>query len=104
MIKCEQENKTKIVMNFALRNEVATKIASDNNVSRDSLYKWSKELLSKESYENMKHSIKTNARTNNLPFDRQLLVDSIQELQNKNKILQFENDISQKATEILKKK
>ena len=103
MLKYDQKDKTKLVMDFALREKSVSGIAEENGIHRVSLYKWSKDLLSKEAYLIVKSNQDKNNQANKVFTDKDLLIASLKDLQIENRKLQFENDILQKATELLKK-
>ena len=90
-------------MDFALREKSVSGIAEENGIHRVSLHKWSKDPFSKEVFQIVKLDNDKNNQTNNVFTDNALLIASLKDLQIQNRKLQFENEILQKATELLKK-
>lgn len=104
VVKYTQHKKKEAVLDFSMREGSAQEIADSHQVSRVSLYKWSQELLSDEGYEMVKGSNKKETNElKELKEEKQALLDNLKQLKQENERLRFENDILEKAGEILKK-
>ena len=104
VVKYTQHKKKEAVLDFSMREGSAQEIADSHQVSRVSLYKWSQELLSDEGYEMVKGSNKKETNElKELKEEKQALLDNLEQLKQENERLRFENDILEKAGEILKK-
>ena len=105
MIKCPQEKKEQAVIDFCARQGSAQTVAETYDVSRVSLYKWKKQLLSEEQRAAMPKKNRPSSAT------EEFLIKEIEELRAEEADLQaklyrlrLEYDILEKASEVLKKR
>lgn len=98
MVKYTCEQKKEAVIEFSTGDSSAVSVANTLGVSRNSLYKWKKELLGEECAEKMKHGNRPP-----LPDDRDTLLAEVESLKKQIYHLQMERAILEKAAEIIKK-
>lgn len=98
MVKYTSEQKKEAVIEFSAGDGSAVSVANTLGVSRNSLYKWKKELLGEECAETMKHGNRPP-----LPDDRNALLAEVESLKKQIYHLQMERAILEKAAEIIKK-
>ena len=98
MVKYTSEQKKEAVIEFSTGDNSAVSVANTLGVSRNSLYKWKKELLEEECAGKMKHGNRPP-----LPDDRDALLAEVESLKKQIYHLQMERAILEKAAEIIKK-
>lgn len=104
LVECSQEKKEQAVLDFCSRQSSAQKVAETHGVSRVSLYKWKKQLLSEEQRATMpKRKLPASTTEENLTKEIEGLRAEEAELQAKLYRLRLEYDILEKASEVLKK-
>lgn len=104
VVKFNQKVKEEAVIGLITREDTADNVAELHQVSRTSLYKWSKSLLTEEGYDMAINQSNTkNKSLNKNIVDKQQLLENNDLLRKENERLRFENDILVKASEVLKK-
>ncbi|NLB21569.1 MAG: IS3 family transposase [Clostridium sp.] len=107
VVKFNQKEKEDAVLGLVTREETADIVADSHQVSRTSLYKWSKSLLTEEGYDMAIHKNKEKNKSLNEngkdSEEKDLLLENLDLLRIENERLRFENDILVKASEVLKK-
>lgn len=117
MIEYPQKKKEQAVIDLCARNGTAQEVADRHGVSRITLYEWKKQLLGKErsccmpkktkSYDKLSEKPVADAHTeitvDSLRSQVALLTQEKEELERRVYQLRLENDILEKASEILKK-
>ena len=98
VIQYTPEQKKAAVVDLCVRKGSAAVVADAHGMSRESLYKWKKELLGEESAGVMNRSDKSS-----LPDDKDSLEAMLSDLKEQVYRQQMELDILKKAAEILKK-
>ena len=107
MVKFNKKVKEEAVLGLVTREDTAANVAELHQVSRTSLYKWSKSLLTEEGYDMAINKNKAKNKSLN-DYDKNseekdLLLENLELLRKENEHLRFENDILVKASEVLKK-
>ena len=104
VVKFNQKEKEDAVLGLVTREETADIVADSHQVSRTSLYKWSKSLLTEEGYDMAIHQSNGNNKLSSKNKDeKKELLENNELLHKENERLRFENDILVKASEVLKK-
>ena len=98
VVKYTSEQKKEAVIEFSSGDSSVVSVAKALKVSRNSLYKWEKELLGEGCTGKMKHESKPP-----LPDDRDTLLAEVESLKKQVYHLQMERAILEKAAEIIKK-
>jgi putative transposase len=102
-IQYSPEQKQKMVIDLCTRKqELATKVATVNGVTRDDLYNWKKKLLGK-GYASVMPKKENKSTSKADSTDKEALLSEIEELKNQIKKLKIEKMILDKAAEIVKK-
>lgn len=96
-LECTYEQKKSAVIDLCTRKKPAKEIAEGHGVDRDTLYRWKKNLLGKES------DVSTKRNHESLPDDIEELEALAQSLEDKVKRLELEVDILEGTAELLKK-
>ena len=97
LVKYSQEEKKEAALEVALRKKNVSKMAKEKNVSRITLYKWNKELISNDLNQ------KINDDKQQCESTVESLKNEIASLQKEVYKLRMEKDILQKASELIKK-
>ena len=92
-----QEQQRNAVLELCAREGTAASVAEQSGISRNSLYKWRRQLFSKKDVKCMKEFFKS------LPDDREALLAELERLKRQIYLQQMELDILNKAAEIVKK-
>ena len=107
VVRFNQRVKEEAVVGLITREDTADNVAQSHKVSRTSLYKWSKSLLTEEGYDMAIHKNKAKNKSLNdkreYTEEKDFLLENIGLLRKENERLRFENDILVKASEVLKK-
>jgi len=98
MIQSSQEQRKEAVIELCVRESSAETVAVKHGTSRQSLYKWRKQLLGEEKTKTMTKSTKRV-----LPNDKDKLISEIELLKKQIYKQQMELDILNEAAEIIKK-
>lgn len=98
MVEYTHEQKKKAVIEMCTSDSTAVSVSKHHGISRNSLYKWKKELLCEERTAAMKKGSRAP-----LPDDRDALLAQLEALKKEIYHRQMEIDILEKTAEILKK-
>lgn len=98
MLQFSEEHKKEAVLSLCTRDTSAAKVAREYRTTRSNLYVWRRKLLGKEG-----DTAVGRRRKEDLPDDKDELIELIESLKKEVHRLQLEVDILKKAAEVLKK-
>lgn len=108
LIRCTQEQKIQAVVAYCSGVKSPTEISKELGVSPNAVYGWKKKFLSKEchlkmSQKNIGQPVIAESEIQSLREEKEALEQQLKSLREENYRLQLQNDILEKAGEILKK-